>query len=153
MLCYQHLMILILQVFGADAVLVFTHTQVEPTTKNTSCSTAVRWCLLIIKCILISSIQVYEIMYIFYTVKFGGKVVVVVGLVVQIYSFRAGAVTDNDKGDSDRVATWRANHHNCTWGKQCQVLVLYGLSVVMMAWYKAERKTEIKVSEIVVKDS
>lgn len=41
-------------------------------------------------------------MYIFYTVKFGRKVVVVVGLVVQIYSFRAGAVADNDKSDNDR---------------------------------------------------
>lgn len=46
--------------------------------------------------------------------KFGRKVVFVVGLVVQIYSFRAGAVTDNDKSDNDRLATWRGNRNNWT---------------------------------------
>lgn len=35
-------------------------------------------------------------MYIFYSVKFGRRVVVV-GLVVQIHSFRARSVTDNGK--------------------------------------------------------
>lgn len=127
MLYHQHLMIFILQVLVLT-VLVFTYTQVDPAIKTASWSTAVRWCLLIIKCILILSIYGCEIIHIFYTVKFGRKVVFVVGLVVQIYSFRAGAVTDNDKSDNDRLATWRGNRNNWTWGKQGQVRVLYGLS-------------------------